>query len=67
MAEMTPGARVWVRTGRGVAHGTIRRLQSVLAENAEEFSVVIVLDNRAGVIVASTTSRGKLWDLDAVP
>jgi hypothetical protein len=66
MAEMTPGARVWVRTGGGVTHGTIRRLHSVLAENAGELSVVIVLDNGAGVIVASTTSRGKLWDLEAV-
>jgi len=64
MAEITPGARVWVRTGGGTARGVVRRLDSVIAENAAEFSVVIVLDDRAGVIVAGTASRGKLWDLE---
>ena len=64
MAEITLGARVWVRTGGGTARGVVRRLHSVVTENAAEFSVVIVLDNGAGVIVASTASRGKLWDLE---
>jgi len=64
MAEITPGARVWVRTGGGTAGGVVRRLHSVIAENAAEFSVVIVLDNGTGVVVASTASRGKLWDLE---
>jgi hypothetical protein len=39
-------------------------LHSVVTESAAEFSVVIVLDDGAGVIVAGTASRGKLWDLE---
>ena len=59
---LTAGARVWVKTDGTVRQGVVSSVGATgILEN--EPLVTILLDDAAGVVATSLSTRGELWDV----
>jgi hypothetical protein len=63
MRGISAGARVWVKNADAVQFGFIQTIAPSAGFFSAEGALVIVLDDRRGVVATSMTTRGTTWDV----